>query len=250
MTMQIIAEHSVDASPVVKVTDCWKIYKLGSEIVRALKGVSVTLKHGEFVCLMGPSGSGKTTLLHLIAGLDRITKGDIAIDGISLTRLPENQLSALRHDKIGFIFQSYNLIPVLSAVENVELPLLFSAANPKKLRQRAIQLLQKVGLGDRLYHKPSQLSGGQQQRVSIARSLISNPSIIVADEPTANLDQKTGKEILELLCELNSNFGVTILVSTHDPNVAECGTRVIHLADGQIMREEIRRTVARENAVA
>lgn len=239
--VQVIGEHQVGPTPVVQVSDCWKIYKLGSEIIRALKGVNLTIQHGEFVCLMGPSGSGKTTLLHLIAGLDRITKGTIAIDGTSLKHLPEHQLSALRHEKIGFIFQSYNLIPVLSAVENVELPLMFSAVNAKKLRQRAVQLLEKVGLGDRLDHKPSQLSGGQQQRVSIARSLISDPSIIVADEPTANLDHKTGREILNLLCDLNSNFGVTILVSTHDPKVAECASRIIHLEDGQILREEIRR---------
>jgi putative ABC transport system ATP-binding protein len=226
------------SSPVVQVADCWKIYKLGSEIVRALKGINLQIQTGEFVCLMGPSGSGKTTLLHLIAGLDRITKGDISIDGISLRNLPESQLSVLRHDKIGFIFQSYNLIPALTAVENVELPLMFSAVEPKKLRIRATQLLERVGLGERLYHKPSQLSGGQQQRVSIARSLIGNPSLIVADEPTANLDQKTGREILELLCELNSNFNVTILVSTHDPKVAQYANRIIHLADGQIAREE------------
>lgn len=244
MPAQVIDDHLIEGTPVVHVTDCWKIYKLGSEIVRALKGVSLNIHHGEFVCLMGPSGSGKTTLLHLIAGLDRITKGDIAIDGISLTQLPESQLSALRHDKIGFIFQSYNLISVLSAVENVELPLMFSATNPKALRQRAVQLLEKVGLGDRLDHKPSQLSGGQQQRVSIARSLIGNPSLIVADEPTANLDQKTGNEILDLLCELNTNFGVTILVSTHDSKVSERSSRVVHLADGQIAREEMRQPVA------
>lgn len=231
-------EHSAEAPAVVQITDCWKIYKLGSEIVRALKGVDLTIEREQFVCLMGPSGSGKTTLLHLTAGLDRITKGDISIDGVSLRQLPEAHLSALRHEKIGFIFQSYNLIPVLSAVENVELPLMFSAVNPKRLRQRAVQLLERVGLGDRLDHKPSQLSGGQQQRVSIARSLISNPSLVVADEPTANLDQKTGREILDLLRELNTNFGVTILVSTHDPKVAQYANRIIHLADGQIVREE------------
>lgn len=226
------------AFPVVQIQDCWKIYKLGSEIIRALKGVDLTIQPGEFVCLMGPSGSGKTTLLHLTAGLDRMTKGDISIDGISLKSLPEAQLSNLRHEKIGFIFQSYNLIPVLSAVENVELPLMFSAVNPKQLRQRATYLLERVGLGGRLHHKPSQLSGGQQQRVSIARSLISNPSLVVADEPTANLDHKTGKEILDLLQELNSNVGVTILVSTHDPKVAEYASRVIYMEDGQILREE------------
>lgn len=223
--------------PVVQVQDCWKIYKLGEEVVRALKGVNLTIDAGEFICLMGPSGSGKSTLLHLSAGLDRITKGDILIDGVSLRQLPEAHLSALRHEKIGFIFQSYNLISVLSAVENVELPLMFSAINSKKLRQRAIQLLDRVGLGDRLHHKPAQLSGGQQQRVSIARSLISNPSLVVADEPTANLDRQTGQEILALLQELNANFGMTILVSTHDPNVAKYANRVIHLSDGQIVEE-------------
>jgi putative ABC transport system ATP-binding protein len=247
METESIAGLRTATTPVVEVSECWKIYKLGSEIVRALKGVNLTIQPGEFVCLMGPSGSGKTTLLHLIAGLDRLTKGNIAIDGTFLQQLPENQLSALRHEKIGFIFQSYNLIPVLSAVENVELPLMFSAVNAKQLRRRAVQLLERVGLGDRLHHKPSQLSGGQQQRVSIARSLISNPSLVVADEPTANLDQKTGREILDLLCELNSNFRVTILVSTHDPKVAECASRVIRLADGQIVHEEILRSAAQSN---
>lgn len=234
-----ISTSSATTPAVVTVTDCWKIYKLGSEIVRALKGIELTIERGEFVCLMGPSGSGKTTLLHLIAGLDRMTKGDIAIDGIWLRKLPESQLSLLRHEKIGFIFQSYNLISALTAIENVELPLMFSAANPKKLRQRAVQLLERVGLGDRLDHKPSQLSGGQQQRVSIARSLIGNPSLVVADEPTANLDQKTGLEILNLLRDLNQNFSVTILVSTHDAKVTQYASRIIHLADGQVAREEI-----------
>jgi putative ABC transport system ATP-binding protein len=239
-----ITDSLTETYPVVQVEDCWKIYKLGTEVVRALKGVQLTIEPGEFVCLMGPSGSGKTTLLHLIAGLDRITKGNIAIDGISLRKLAETQLSALRHEKIGFIFQSYNLISVLNAVENVELPLMFSAVEPKRLRQRAIQLLDRVGLGERLYHKPFQLSGGQQQRVSIARSLIGNPSLLVADEPTANLDQKTGKEILDLLRDLNTNFGVTILVSTHDPNVAQYANRIIHMMDGQIMREEVLRSLS------
>lgn len=240
-TQQIrLTPISSESMPVVQVAECWKIYKLGTEIVRALKGIELHIGLGEFVCLMGPSGSGKTTLLHLIAGLDRITKGDILIDGISLRNLPESQLSVLRHDKIGFIFQSYNLIPALTAIENVELPLMFSAVDPKKLRIRATQLLERVGLGDRLDHKPAQLSGGQQQRVSIARSLIGSPSLIVADEPTANLDQKTGREILELLRELNANFNVTILVSTHDPQVAQYANRIIHLADGQIAMEEVK----------
>lgn len=226
--------------PVVEVNACWKIYQLGTEIVRALKGVDLRVQAGEFVCLMGPSGSGKTTLLHLVAGLDRITKGEISIDGIALRKLPESQLSLLRHEKIGFIFQSYNLIPALTAVENVELPLMFSAIPPKQLRRRAIDLLERVGLGDRLDHKPSQLSGGQQQRVSIARSLIGNPSLVVADEPTANLDQKTGIEILELLRELNANFGVTILVSTHDPKVIDYANRIVHLSDGSIAYEDMK----------
>lgn len=244
-----ITNQRLHATSVVQVADCWKIYKLGSEIVRALKGVQLDIQPGEFVCLMGPSGSGKTTLLHLIAGLDRITKGDISIDGISLRTLPESQRSVLRHEKIGFIFQSYNLIPALTAVENVELPLMFSNVDPKRLRIRATQLLERVGLGERLFHKPAQLSGGQQQRVSIARSLIGNPSLVVADEPTANLDQKTGREILDLLQDLNENFGVTILVSTHDAKVAQYAHRIIHLADGQIVREE-RVRVPVENGAA
>ena len=171
----------------------WKLHKLGDEVVKALVAADLTVMPGEFVCLMGPSGSGKSTLLNMIGGLDRPTKGTIKVAGRDTSALTESQFAALRHDTIGFIFQSYNLIPFLSAVENVELPLIFEPYDRKSLRKRALELLELVGLGHRVDHQPTKMSGGEQQRTAIARSLISNPTLVLADEPTANLDHRTGK---------------------------------------------------------
>lgn len=219
---------------VVKVTDAWKLHKLGDEIVKALVNVSLEVRPGEFVCLMGPSGSGKSTLLNIIGGLDRPTKGTVEISGQDTSRITESQFAALRHDSIGYIFQSYNLIPFLSAVENVELPLMFEPYDRKALRQRAVDLLNLVGLGHRLDHQPAKMSGGEQQRTAIARSLISNPALILADEPTANLDHRTGEVVVRTLRDLGSTLGVTVVASTHDPAVAEHASRVIRMKDGQI----------------
>jgi putative ABC transport system ATP-binding protein len=221
--------------PVVQVTGAWKLHKLGEEVVRALVDADLTVLPGEFVCLMGPSGSGKSTLLNLIGGLDRPTKGSVVIDGQDTAALTESQFAALRHDTIGYIFQSYNLIPFLSAVENVELPLMFEPYARAALRTRALELLELVGLGHRVDHSPTKMSGGEQQRTAIARSLVSNPTLILADEPTANLDHRTGETVVRLLRDLCSRLGVTVVASTHDPTVAEQASRVVRMRDGQVL---------------
>jgi putative ABC transport system ATP-binding protein len=205
--------------------------------VDALAGVDVTFERGRFTAVMGPSGSGKSTLLNIIGGLDRPTKGTVEIAGRDTSKITESQFAALRHDTIGYIFQSYNLIPFLSAVENVELPLMFEPYDRKALRQRAIDLLNLVGLGHRLDHQPAKMSGGEQQRTAIARSLISNPTLILADEPTANLDHRTGEVVVRTLRDLCSKLGVTVVASTHDPSVAEQASRVVRMKDGQFQAE-------------
>ena len=222
--------------PVIEISDVWKLHKLGDEVVKALVAADLTVMPGEFVCLMGPSGSGKSTLLNMIGGLDRPTKGKVERRRHATPRtLTESQFAALRHDTIGFIFQSYNLIPFLSAVENVELPLMFEPYDRKSLRKRAIELLELVGLGHRVDHQPTKMSGGEQQRTAIARSLISNPTLVLADEPTANLDHRTGETVVRMLRDLCSTLGVTVVASTHDPTVADEASRVVRMKDGQIV---------------
>lgn len=222
-------------APVIEISDVWKLHKLGDEVVKALMAADLTVMPGEFVCLMGPSGSGKSTLLNIIGGLDRPTKGTVTVAGKDTATLTESQFAALRHDKVGFIFQSYNLIPFLSAVENVELPLMFEPYDRDALRRRATELLELVGLGHRVHHQPTKMSGGEQQRTAIARSLISNPALVLADEPTANLDHRTGETVVRLLRELCSTMGVTVVASTHDPTVADEASRVVRMKDGQIV---------------
>jgi putative ABC transport system ATP-binding protein len=221
--------------PVIEISDVWKLHKLGDEVVKALVAAELAVMPGEFVCLMGPSGSGKSTLLNIIGGLDRPTKGTVKVAGKDTSTLTESQFAALRHDTIGFIFQSYNLIPFLSAVENVELPLMFEPYDRKSLRKRALELLELVGLGHRVHHQPTKMSGGEQQRTAIARSLISNPTLVLADEPTANLDHRTGETVVRMLRDLCSELGVTVVASTHDPTVAEEASRVVRMKDGQIV---------------
>ncbi|MFS0896038.1 ABC transporter ATP-binding protein [Mycolicibacterium litorale] len=221
--------------PVIEIADVWKLHKLGDDVVRALVAADLTVNPGEFVCLMGPSGSGKSTLLNIIGGLDRPTKGSVTVAGRDTRTLTESQFAALRHDTIGFIFQSYNLIPFLSAVENVELPLMFEPYDRKALRTRATELLELVGLGHRVHHQPTKMSGGEQQRTAIARSLISNPTLVLADEPTANLDHRTGETVVRMLRDLCSTLGVTVVASTHDPTVADEASRVVRMKDGQII---------------
>jgi putative ABC transport system ATP-binding protein len=227
---------SSDKAPVIEISDVWKLHKLGDEVVKALISVDLQVMPGEFVCLMGPSGSGKSTLLNMIGGLDRPTKGSIMVAGRDTGRLTESQFAALRHETIGFIFQSYNLIPFLSAVENVELPLMFEPYDRKSLRKRALELLDMVGLSHRVDHQPTKMSGGEQQRTAIARSLISNPTLVLADEPTANLDHKTGETVVRMLRDLGTTLGVTVVASTHDPTVADEASRVVRMKDGQIIQ--------------
>jgi putative ABC transport system ATP-binding protein len=223
------------AEPVVRAEHVWKLHKLGDEVVKALVDATLTVQPGEFACLMGPSGSGKSTLLNIIGGLDRPTKGTVLIDGRDTAALSESQFAALRHDTVGFIFQSYNLIPFLSAVENVELPLMFEPVDRTALRRRALDLLDLVGMSHRASHQPAKLSGGEQQRTAIARSLIGQPRLVLADEPTANLDQRTGAVVVRLLRDLCSSMGVTVVASTHDPLVAEEASRVLRMQDGRIV---------------
>ena len=230
------APELIDSTPpVIEISNVWKLHKLGDEVVKALVAAELTVMPGEFVCLMGPSGSGKSTLLNMIGGLDRPTKGTIKVAGRDTASLTESQFAALRHDTIGFIFQSYNLIPFLSAVENVELPLMFEPFDRKSLRKRALELLELVGLGHRVDHQPTKMSGGEQQRTAIARSLISSPTLVLADEPTANLDHRTGETVVRMLRDLCSTLGVTVVASTHDPTVADEASRVVRMKDGQIV---------------
>lgn len=225
------------ATDVVRTADLWKLFKLGDEVVKALRGVTVSVRPGEFVCVMGPSGSGKSTLLHLLGGLERPTKGTIELLGQPYAGLTESQLSLLRHQTIGFIFQSFNLIPLLTAVENVELPLMFDDADPGQVKADCRELLTRVGLEHRLDHVPAKMSGGEQQRVAIARALIGGPDLLLADEPTANLDRSNGAAIIRLLTELNHERGMTTVVSTHDASVAEHASRVIEMRDGKVIAD-------------
>lgn len=205
---------------------------MGDEEIRALDAVNLLVRNGEFLAIMGPSGSGKSTLANIIGGLDVPDDGEVLIDEKELGKASDRALSAYRNKKIGFIFQTFNLQPTYNAIENVEVPLLFAKVAPKERRQKAIECLTLVGLADRLKHKPSELSGGQRQRVCIARALANDPEIIIADEPTGNLDTKKGKEIMELLSDLNKKKGITLIVITHDPNVAAMAHRVIKIQDG------------------
>ena len=234
-SVRLADTEQTGAAPVIEISDVWKLHKLGDEVVKALMAVELRVMPGEFVCLMGPSGSGKSTLLNIIGGLDRPTKGAVRVAGQDTSTISESQFAALRHDTIGFIFQSYNLIPFLSAVENVELPLMFEPYDRKALRRRATELLELVGLGHRIHHQPTKMSGGEQQRTAIARSLISNPTLVLADEPTANLDHRTGETVVRMLRDLCSTLGVTVVASTHDPTVADEASRVVRMRDGQIV---------------
>ena len=234
-SVRLTDTEQTGVAPVIEISDVWKLHKLGDEVVKALMAVELRVMPGEFVCLMGPSGSGKSTLLNIIGGLDRPTKGVVRVAGQDTATISESQFAALRHDTIGFIFQSYNLIPFLSAVENVELPLMFEPYDRKALRQRATELLELVGLGHRIHHQPTKMSGGEQQRTAIARSLISNPTLVLADEPTANLDHRTGETVVRMLRDLCSTLGVTVVASTHDPTVADEASRVVRMRDGQIV---------------
>ena len=216
----------------VLVKDVYKSYRRGNQVVPVLQGINLEIGVGDFVALMGPSGSGKTTLLNLIAGIDQADQGQMIVAGTDIALLSETELAQWRATHVGFIFQFYNLLPVLSALENVELPLLLSGLGRKGRRQHAMLALEVVGLGDRVHHRPGELSGGQQQRVAIARAIVSDPSIIVADEPTGDLDKASATEVLNLLEQLNRDFAKTIIMVTHDPRAAEKARVIRHLDKG------------------
>lgn len=218
----------------VHARDVHKSFKRGSEIVDVLNGLNLDVHSGEFVGLMGPSGSGKTTLLNLIAGLDRPTQGEVSVGGQIISKMSESQLATWRTRNIGFVFQFYNLLPVLTAYRNVELPLLLLPLNAKQREQQVRTALDIVGLSDRLHHRPGQLSGGQQQRVGIARAIVTDPALIVADEPTGALDSKSADEILNLLGELKRTLKKTVIMVTHDPRAAERADRLVHLDKGLV----------------
>ncbi len=211
-----------------------KTYKLGDVVITALSDVNFSMQEGDFVVLAGPSGSGKSTILHLLGCIDKPDKGRVMVDNIDTTAMSLEALTTLRQEKIGFIFQSFNLIPVLTAYENVELPLIFAGMKPMEIKNRVKDVLRKVGLHDRMNHYPSKLSGGQQQRVAIARALAGQPHLILADEPTANLDSKTGTDILDLLMDLNREEKVTILIASHDPIIMKKANKIIRIKDGMI----------------
>jgi putative ABC transport system ATP-binding protein len=217
--------------PVIEAHDLRKVYKMGEVEVEALRGVSFQIKRGEVVSIMGPSGSGKSTLMNTLGCLDRPTSGEYILDGEPVASLNDDQLASIRNRKVGFVFQSFNLLSRQTAITNVELPLRYSG-NQEGRRERAIEALKAVGLGDRMTHRPYELSGGQQQRVAIARAIVNNPAIIMADEPTGNLDSKVGKEIMSLLLNLNQESGTTLIIVTHDPTISQQTQRVIRLRDG------------------
>ena len=216
----------------------WKIYQSGSNKVEALREISLTIEAGEMVAIMGPSGCGKTTLLNCLSGLDELTAGEVLVEGISLTSSDDKHRTNIRGGNLGFIFQSFNLIPVLTAVENVEIPLLLQGIPAKEARQRSLDALDLVGLKNWSTHRPMELSGGQRQRVTIARAFVHKPAVILGDEPTGNLDSRTSGEVMDLLFEFNAERGTTLLVVTHDSEIAARCSRVLHMEDGLIVRDE------------
>ena len=219
---------------VVEAKDITKVYQMGEIEVHALRGLSVNIAPGEIISIMGPSGSGKSTLMNILGCLDRPTSGDYHLNGESVATLNDDQLAEIRNRGVGFVFQSFNLLPRATALANVELPMRYAVLNGRNRKQVAKEALAAVGLSDRIYHRPNELSGGQMQRVAIARALVNNPAIIMADEPTGNLDTQSGEEIMALLKNLNKDRGTTLIIVTHDPEIADLTNRVISIRDGRI----------------
>ena len=226
----------LNGSLVVRAIGVKKIYRMGDEEVHALRGVNFSVSRGEYVSIMGPSGSGKSTLFNMIGGLDKPNEGQVYIDEVDIAALNPVELAWLRCHKVGYIFQTYNLIPVATALDNVMLPMTFAGVQAAEAQDRAVELLKKVGLGERILHKPLEMSGGQQQRVAVARSLANQPTMVLADEPTGNLDKATGLQIIALLKELNESEGVTIITATHDHKMLDISDRIAWVRDGQIDR--------------
>jgi len=224
---------------IIAVHELTKVYSMGDVEVRALRGVSLSIEAGEFVCVIGPSGSGKSTFMHIVGCLDRPTSGQYMLDGRDVSRLGRDELATVRNKKIGFVFQGFNLLARTSALDNVELPLLYSGGiRASERHERARRMLATVGLDDRMDHHPNQLSGGQQQRVAIARSLVNEPAIVLADEPTGNLDTRTSVEVMEIFQRLNQESGITVIVITHEADIAEYGTRIIRFRDGKVIADQ------------
>ncbi len=223
-----------EIEPLIRTQYLRRDFQMGQETIHALDGVSLSVEEGKFLGVMGPSGSGKSTLLHLLGGLDRPTSGHIWVRGQDITTLDENGLAAYRRREVGFVFQTFNLVSTMTALQNVEFPMLFARVPPAQRRERARHLLETVDLADRMGHKPTELSGGEQQRVAMARAMANDPTIILADEPTGNLDSRTGAEVMTMLARLNQEQGCTIVVVSHDPAVMDFAGRCIHLLDGQI----------------
>lgn len=222
---------------IIEATGIQKTYDTGKIRVNALKGIDLAIHRGEMVAVMGPSGCGKTTLLNVLSGIDSVTAGDIVVDGAAINTMSDKQCTRYRSERMGFVFQAFNLLPVLSAVENIELPLLVAGVKPREARTRAMEALELVGLAAQSQKRPLEMSGGQQQRVTIARALVNDPAIVWADEPTGNLDSETSAEVMELLCRLNQEKGQTFIIVTHDISVGRRADRIIRMADGQVAEE-------------
>jgi len=222
----------------IETRDLWKTYIMGSEEIHALRGVSVEIQRGEYVAIMGPSGSGKSTLMNLIGCLDTPSKGSYLLNGKQVGQMNDNELARIRNEEIGFVFQTFNLLPRASALQNVELPLVYAGLAARDRQARAKAALEKVELATRMTHRPNELSGGQRQRVAIARALVNNPSILLADEPTGNLDTRTSVEVMELFQRLNRERGITVIVITHEPDIAAFGRRIIRFRDGRVVADE------------
>ncbi|SIN68776.1 putative ABC transport system ATP-binding protein [Acetomicrobium flavidum] len=224
--------------PLIEVEDVRKVYRMDGVEFEALKGVSFTVDKGEFVIIMGPSGSGKSTIMHILGALDVPTSGRYALDGKEIANMTRDELAHVRNRNIGFVFQGFNLLPRMNAMENVELPMLYAGVSPKERKAKANQALELVGLLEWAYHRPNQMSGGQQQRVAIARALVNDAPLLLADEPTGSLDSKTGAQVMEMLQSLNETRGITVVLVTHDSNIAKYGKRIIRVLDGLISSDE------------
>ena len=243
MAEAVVTEQELATQTVVRTKDVKKIYVMGKVSVPAIKGITLTIQAGEYISIMGPSGSGKTTLFNMVGGLDKPSEGHVYIDEVDVAQLDAYELAWLRCRKIGYIFQTFNLIPVMTALENVTLPMTFAGMTTDESRDKGMDLLERVGLAERYHHKPYELSGGQQQRVAIARAMANSPRIILADEPTGNLDLSTGKEIISILGDMNANDGVTIITATHDIKMLSASDRIIWIRDGRLAKIERREDI-------